>query len=59
MIATLTSKVASLYVAYTPEFGMSAYGGCQDEALNNLADDIRQQMPQRQPAMEGRADAVN
>ena len=40
---TLTIKITSLYVAYAPEFDVSAYGGCQDEALNNLTDEIRQQ----------------
>ena len=41
-ITTLTIKITSLYVAYAPEFDVSAYGGCQDEALNNLTDEIRQ-----------------
>jgi len=38
---TLTRKITSIYVAYAPEFNVSAYGGCRDEALNNLADEIR------------------
>ena len=41
-MTTLTLKITSLYVAYAPDFDMSAYGGCRDEALNNLADEIRQ-----------------
>ena len=41
-MTTLTLKITSLYVAYAPEFDVSAYGGCRDEALNNLADEIRQ-----------------
>ena len=40
--ATLTLKQDTLYVAYAPEFDMSAYGGCRDEALNNLTDQLRQ-----------------
>jgi hypothetical protein len=40
---TLTLKITSLYVAYAPELGVSAYGSCRDEALNNLADEIGQQ----------------
>jgi hypothetical protein len=36
----LTFKAQTLYVAYAPEFRVSAYGGCRDEALNNLADEI-------------------
>lgn len=39
---TLTLKQDSLYVAYAPEFEVSAYGGCRDEALNNLTDELRQ-----------------
>jgi hypothetical protein len=39
---TLTFKAQSLYVAYAPDFDVSAYGGCQDEALNNLTDEIRE-----------------
>ena len=38
---TFTRKITSIYVAYAPEFNVSAYGGCRDEALNNLADEIR------------------
>jgi len=37
---TLTLKIKSLYVAYAPEFDVSAYGGCLDEAVNNLVDEI-------------------
>ena len=37
---TVTRKITSLYVAYAPEFDVSAYGGCRDEALNNLAIEI-------------------
>ena len=39
---TLTFKAQTLYVAYAPEFDLSAYGGCRDEALNNLSDELRQ-----------------
>ena len=42
MHTTITLKRQSLYAAYAPEFNVSAYGGCQDEALNNLTDEIRQ-----------------
>jgi hypothetical protein len=50
MIATtLTLKQDTLYVAYAPEFNVGAWGTCQDEALNNLADEIhaRQTAEQR------------
>jgi hypothetical protein len=42
-VTTFTLKVTTLYVAYAPDFNVAAYGGCQDEALNNLTDELRQQ----------------
>jgi hypothetical protein len=39
---TFALKIKSLYVAYAPDFDVSAYGGCRDEALNNLTDEIRE-----------------
>jgi len=41
-VTTITLKVTTLYVAYAPGFDVTAYGGCRDEALNNLADELRQ-----------------
>jgi predicted RNA binding protein YcfA (HicA-like mRNA interferase family) len=41
-ITTFAIKQDTFYVAYAPDFDMSAYGGCQDEALNNLTDEIRE-----------------
>lgn len=38
---TLTIKQETLYFAYAPEFELAAYGGCRDEALNNLSDELR------------------
>lgn len=43
-MTTFTHKIKSLYVAYAPQFDLSAYGSCRDEALNNLADNIRLRM---------------
>ena len=40
---TFTLKIKSLYVAYAPDFELSAYGTCRDEALNNLTDELHQQ----------------
>jgi hypothetical protein len=40
---TFAIKQDTLYVAYAPEFDVSAWGTCQDEALNNLSDELRQQ----------------
>jgi hypothetical protein len=42
-MTTSTHKIKSLYVAYAPDLDVSAYGGCRNEALNNLTDEIRQQ----------------
>ena len=36
-----TFKIHSLYVAYAPELDLGACGACEDEALNNLTDKIR------------------
>lgn len=41
-MTTLTLKQETLYVAYAPGFDVAAYGGCRDEALNNLTDELRQ-----------------
>jgi hypothetical protein len=41
-VTTFTLKITTLYVAYAPDFNVAAYGGCQDEALNNLTDELRQ-----------------
>lgn len=30
----------ALYTAYADEFGLTAFGSCRDEALNNLADEL-------------------
>ena len=50
---TLTLKISSLYVAYAPDFDVSAYGVCRDDALNNLADELRQvQMSKAETAYE-------
>ena len=37
---TLTLKIKSLYVAYAPEFDVSAYGGCRARPGNNLLERI-------------------
>jgi hypothetical protein len=51
-MSTLTLKIASLYAACSPELGVVSYGRCQDEALNNLTDEIRL----RQSAEQGRGE---
>lgn len=54
MSTTITRRITSLYVAYAPEFGLSAYGGCQDEALNNLTDEIHQRRGAEMPTGDER-----
>jgi hypothetical protein len=41
MLSMLTAKTDTLYFACSPEIGVVSYGGCRDEALNNLQDEIR------------------
>ena len=38
---TLTFKAESFYVACAPEAGILSYGGCFEEAVNSLADQLR------------------
>ncbi len=40
-MATIILKVDSLYLACSPELGVVSYGQYQDEALNNLVEEIR------------------
>ncbi len=35
------SQIDSLYAACLPESGLVSYGNCRDEALNNLAEELR------------------
>lgn len=41
MHTTLTFKLDTLYAACSVDFGVVSYGRCQDEALNNLTDELR------------------
>ena len=47
---TLAHKITSIYAAYAPEFDVTAWGGCQDEALNNLTEAIRERYVPKQGA---------
>jgi hypothetical protein len=38
-------KFDTLYIACSPELGVFSCGQCQDEALNNLSDEILQRQP--------------
>jgi len=39
---TITTKLDTLYAACSPKFGVVSYGHCQDEAINNLTEELRQ-----------------
>ena len=47
-MTTFTLKMDTLYAACSPELGVVSYGHCQDEALNNLSEDIRKQQNTRE-----------
>ena len=52
-------KADTLYIACSPELGAVSYGHCQDEALNNLADEIRQQQSTGKGlATKGKTDGI-
>jgi hypothetical protein len=42
-MTAFTLKLDTLYAACLPGSGVVCYGHCQDEALNNLTDELRQQ----------------
>ena len=41
----LTLKLSTLYVAYAPDSGDYFFGGCFEEALNGLVEQIRATKP--------------
>jgi len=38
LFSVQTYKTATFYTACAPELGLISYGGCQDEAVNNLGE---------------------
>jgi hypothetical protein len=42
---TFTIRIENVYCACSLEWGVVSYGGCRDEALNNLADQLRMLVP--------------
>jgi hypothetical protein len=40
---TIITKQETLYGAYAPDFGVTAWGHCRDEALNNLSSELQRQ----------------
>jgi hypothetical protein len=40
MQSIIIRKITSLYAACSPEMGVVSFGACQDEALNNLTDEL-------------------
>jgi len=57
---TITSKAQSFYIAYAPEAGIWSYGGCFEEAVNSLAEELRSLgvKPDSELATKGNRDAV-
>ena len=43
-MTTFTLKLDTLYAAVSPEIGVVSYGRCEDEAINNLSDEIRRRV---------------
>jgi len=41
---TITIRQETLYAAYAPEFDMVAWGGCSDEAVNNLMSEVESKL---------------
>ena len=41
IISTRTFKIQGLYCAYAPERGVFSYGGCFEEAVNSLHDELQ------------------
>jgi hypothetical protein len=37
---TITRRITSLYVAYAPESGAYSFGGCFEEAVNGLHEEL-------------------
>ena len=49
---TLTLKLDTLYAAFSPEIGVVSYGRCEEEAINNLSDEIKQHASSKQATDE-------
>jgi hypothetical protein len=59
MHTTLTFKLDTLYAACSVDFGVVSYGHCQDEALNNLTDELREHGAGESTGHEGNSHAVH
>jgi hypothetical protein len=46
-MVAFTFEIETLYAACSPELGVVSYGHCQDEALNNLTDELHQRVEVR------------
>ena len=54
----LPSKPIPCTSPCSPELGAVSYGHCQDEALNNLTDEIREQAAREELPPKGNADGI-
>jgi len=54
IFTTFICKINTFYGAYAPEFNVCAYATCQDEALNNLREELAAARASQVPAMARR-----
>lgn len=40
-VPTITFKMSGLYVSYAPDSGAYSFGGCFEEAVNGLQEELR------------------
>jgi hypothetical protein len=53
-IAIKTYKTCGLYVSYAPDSGAYSFGGCFEEAVNGLQDELRARAVNSAPTGGGR-----
>ena len=51
---TVTFKTHGLYVSYAPDSGAYSFGGCFEEAINGLQDELQARVTNSIPTGEGR-----
>ena len=58
-MTTFAFKADTLYIVCSPELGAVSYGQCQDEALNNLTDEVREHLTAgKERTTKGTTDAI-
>ncbi len=56
-IAVVTYKTSGLYVSYAPEAGLFSFGGCFEEAVNSLTEQLSAQVNALQASAQNKTDA--